>query len=275
MKNEVFCICTLSLVTARFFYLLRSIQINGLKNLKVVPVVDVLNGIVVHAVRGKRREYQPLQSILSDSVEPLEVAKAFKTLGFCELYIADLDAITGGVVNFQVFKDIAKETGLDLIVDAGASDLETVGKLLDCGVSKVVVGTETLQNKGFVDEAVRLFGSECVIVSLDLKGEKVLVRPGFDGSKNPIRLLSELKKMGVSEVIVLDLARVGSGEGVNFDFLKQVLEAVPIDVYVGGGVRDINDLFKLKEMGVSGVLVATALHSGKISIEELKKSYLL
>ena len=87
--------------------------------MKVIPVIDILNGIVVHAVRGKRREYQPLQSILCKSVEPLEVAKAFKALGFSELYIADLDAITGGSVNFQVFKRIAKETGLKLMVDAG------------------------------------------------------------------------------------------------------------------------------------------------------------
>ena len=205
--------------------------------MKVIPVIDILNGIVVHAVRGKRQEYQPLQSILCKSVEPLEVAKAFKTLGFSELYIADLDAITGGSVNFQVFKRIAKETGLKLMVDAGVADLETAEKLLDCGVSKVVIGTETLQSKSFVGEAVRLFGSERVIVSLDLKGEKVLVKLGFDGCKNPMCLLREFKEMGVSGVIVLDLARVGSGEGVNVDFLKKVLEAVPMDVYVGGGVQ--------------------------------------
>ena len=120
-----------------------------------------------------------------------------------------------------------------------------------------------------------LFGSERVIVSLDLKGDKVLVKLGFDDCKNPMCLLREFKEMGVSEVIVLDLARVGSGEGVNVDFLKKVLKEVPMDVYVGGGVRDIKDLIELKNLGVSGVLVATALHSGKISIEELKQAELL
>ncbi len=245
------------------------------ESLKVIPVIDVLNGIVVHAVRGKRSEYQPIQSILCKSVEPLEVAKAFKTLGFSELYIADLDAITGGSVNFQFFKRIAKKTGLKLMVDAGVSDLETAEKLLNCGVSKVVIGTETLQSKSFVGEAVRLFGSERVIVSLDLKGDKVLVKLGFDGYKSPMCFLREFKEMGVSGVIVLDLTRVGSSEGVNVDFLKKVLEAVPMDIYVGGGVRDITDLVALKELGVSGVLVATALHSGKISIEELKQADLL
>ena len=174
----------------------------------------------------KEAEYQPLQSILCKSVEPLEVAKAFKALGFSELYIADLDAITSGTVNFQVFKRIAEETGLKLMVDAGVTDLETAEKLLDSGVSKVVIGTETLQSKSFVGEAVRLFGSERVIVSLDLKGDKVLVKLGFDGCKEPLCLLREFKEMGVSGVIVLDLARVGSGEGVNVDFLKKVLEEV-------------------------------------------------
>jgi phosphoribosylformimino-5-aminoimidazole carboxamide ribotide isomerase len=251
-------------------------KVEGYKqNFRVIPVIDILNGIVVHAVRGKRREYQPLQSILCKSVEPLEVAKAFETLGFGGLYIADLDAITSGYVNFQVFKDIAKETGLKLIVDAGVSDLGTAEKLLDCGVFRVVIGTETLQNKSFVDEAVRLFGSERVIISLDLMGEKVLVRSGFDGSKNPMRLLREFKEMGVSRVIVLDLARVGSDEGVNDIFLKKVLKAVAMDVCVGGGVRDLEDLVELKDLGVSGVLVATALHSGKISIKELKHAGLL
>jgi phosphoribosylformimino-5-aminoimidazole carboxamide ribotide isomerase len=238
-------------------------------------VIDILNGKVVHAVRGKRREYQLLRSNLCDSVEPFEVAKAFEALGFSELYIADLDAITGGSVNFRVLKHIAEETGLELMVDAGVADLETARKLLHSGVSKVIIGTETLNTKSFVGEAVTLFGSDRVIVSLDLNDDKVLVKLGFDGCQNPMCLLREFKKMGVLGVIVLDLARVGSGEGVNVGFLKKVLENGSLDVYVGGGVRSIKDLVELKNLGVAGALVATALHSGKISIEELRHAELL
>jgi phosphoribosylformimino-5-aminoimidazole carboxamide ribotide isomerase len=71
------------------------------------------------------------------------------------------------------------------------------------------------------------------------------------------------------------LARVGSGEGVNVAFLKKVIDDLGVDVYVGGGVRDIKDLIELNRLGVSGVLVASALHSGKISIQELKHAGLL
>jgi phosphoribosylformimino-5-aminoimidazole carboxamide ribotide isomerase len=161
------------------------------------------------------------------------------------------------------------------MVDAGVTSIERARKLLDSGVSKLIVGTETLQNKNFVADAVRLFGNDHVVVSLDLKGDKILVKLGFDGCTDPICLLQDFKEMGVSQVIVLDLLRVGSGEGVNVEFLKKVIAEVGVDVYVGGGVRDIGDLVELKNLGASGALVASALHTGKITIEQLKQQNLL
>ncbi len=240
-------------------------------SLKVIPVIDVLNGEAVHAVKGKRSEYKPLESILFRSVEPVEIARAFKTLGFSELYIADLDAIIDCSADFGVFKHVAEETGLRLIVDAGITNIERAQKLFSNNISKLIIGTETLQTKKFVEHAVEIFGSDRVVVSLDLKGDKIIVKLGFDGCKNPICLLKDFRQIGVSQVIVLDLARVGSDEGVNMDFIKKAIEEVGVDIYVGGGVRDIHDLVELKKLGVSGALVATALHTGKISISQLKR----
>ena len=243
--------------------------------MKVIPVIDVLNEVVVHAVRGIRKEYQPLQSVLTKSVEPSEVAMTFKNIGFTDLYIADLDAIIDCSANFNFLKKISDETDIKLIVDAGVTNIERAQKLLESGVSKLIIGTETLQKISFVSNAVRFFGTERVVVSLDLKGNKILVKLGFDGCYDPFCLLRSFKDMGVSQIIVLDLLRVGSGEGVNVDFLKKAIAEVGIDVYVGGGVRDINDLVELKNIGVSGALVATALHTGKISIDQLMQKNLL
>jgi len=243
--------------------------------LKIIPVIDILNSKVVHAVKGRRLNYQPLESILFKSTEPLEVAKGFKALGFNELYIADLDAIIDCSMNFQTLKSIANETSLKLMVDAGITSIPRAKKLLDNGISKLIIGTETLQSKKFVKQAVETFGSDRVVVSIDLKGEKVIVKLGFDGCLSPICLLQDFKRMGVSQVIILDLARVGSGEGVNVDFLMKVIAEVGINVFVGGGVRDINDLIKLRNLGVSGTLIATALHTGKISIDTLKQASFL
>jgi len=242
---------------------------------KIIPVIDVLGGMVVHAVRGRRKEYQPLKSNLCASTDPVDVAAALKALGFGELYVADLDAITGGQANFSIFKNIADKTGLELMVDAGIGDLKKAERVLESHVSKVIIGTETLPSTSLVAEAVRLFGSKKIMVSLDLMGDQVISGFELGALKDPVTLLHEFQVAGVSQIIVLDLARVGSEEGVNVPFLREVLRKIKIDVYVGGGVRNVKDLVELKGVGVFGVLVATALHSGKISLKELKQAGLL
>jgi len=238
--------------------------------MKVIPVVDILNGKVVHAIKGKRKDYKPIQSSLTSSAEPLEVAEVFKNNGFRELYVADLDAIIDCSMNFQILKKIVDKTGLELMVDAGITSLDRAQKLLESGVSKLIIGTETLTKKSFVSEAIRLFGKDCVVVSIDLKDGKVLVKPDFDGCTEALCLIGEFVEMGVSNFIILDLTKVGSSEGINIDLFKHIRDTLILEIYAGGGARDIQDLIELKKVGVSGVLVATALHNGKITVQQLK-----
>jgi phosphoribosylformimino-5-aminoimidazole carboxamide ribotide isomerase len=240
--------------------------------LKIIPVLDILNGVAVHAVRGERKNYKPLKSVVCASADPIDVAMAFKRLGFAELYLADLDAISRNQPNLAIVNETAKTTGLRLMVDGGVTDLERAEKLLANRVSKVVVGTETLRDINFVSEAVHSFGSSRIVVSLDLKNGRLLYESDFGKFPEPLDLLREFQKMGVKQVIVLDLARVGSGEGVDVLFLKKVLDELELEVFVGGGARDINDLLELNNLRVSGVLLATALHSGSITVDELKRA---
>jgi phosphoribosylformimino-5-aminoimidazole carboxamide ribotide isomerase len=228
--------------------------------LKIIPVIDVLGGVVVHAVRGRRKDYQPLKSVLCTSIDPVDVAVSVKAFGFGELYLADLDAITGGQPSFALFKRIADKSGLEIMVDAGLRDLRRAEELLDSGVSKVIIGTETLLNTGFVAEAVESLGSDKVVVSLDLMGNRVISGFELDRLAEPLTFLHEIEAMGVSQVIVLDLQKVGSREGTNLTFLQEVLNNIKAKVLVGGGIRDVKDLTELKRLGVFGVLVATALH---------------
>ena len=240
--------------------------------MKIIPVLDILDGVAVHAVRGERKQYKPLRSLLCPSADPLDVALAFKRLGFAELYVADLDAISRNKPNLAIINQIAKTTGLKLMVDAGVADLNRAKELLVNRVSKVVIGTETLRCTRFVEEAVRSLGSDRIISSLDLKNGRLLGEIASDTLLEPLDLLRQFQKMNVKQVIVLDLARVGSGEGVDVPFLKKVLEAFELEVFVGGGVRNLADLRELKSIGISGVLLATALHSGAITVNELKKA---
>jgi phosphoribosylformimino-5-aminoimidazole carboxamide ribotide isomerase len=243
----------------------------GKANVKVTPVIDIQNGTVVHAIKGNRSRYKPLKSFLCDSADPLAVASAFKSCGFKELYVADLDAITGKSGNFAVLQRIAEQTGLELMVDAGVSDFEKAERLFRRKISKLIVGTETLPSLDFLAEMLKRYGCERVGVSLDLKKGKVLSKSEVLSSLNPLGLALKFQEMGVGELIVLDLARVGSGEGADLALLKQMVNRSGVRIDVGGGVRDTNDLLTLKELGVNGVLLATALHSGKISVEELRR----
>jgi phosphoribosylformimino-5-aminoimidazole carboxamide ribotide isomerase len=174
-----------------------------------------------------------------------------------------------------LFKKLASKTGLELMVDAGVTNIKRAKEVFDNYVSKVIIGTETLQSTRFVAEAVDYFGSDKGLGSLDLMGDRII--SGFELGRlaEPIAFLSELEALGVSQIIVLDLARVGSSEGVNMAFLREVLRQIQADVHVGGGVRNVTDLLELKKLGVAGVLLATALHSGKISPDSLKHAELL
>ncbi len=229
-----------------------------------------MNGVAVHAVRGKRKEYKPLKSVLCDSSSPLDVASAFKVLGFSELYVADLDAIVSRGSNTSTLKRMARKTGLQLMVDAGVASMEKAEELLQNGVSRVVLGTETLTDLGFVKEAIERLGPGRVTASLDLVNGRVLSASEEAKQMDAVALARVLQGMGVVEIIVLDLARVGSGEGVDLALLKRIQENLRIRVLVGGGIRDVKDLAMLKKLGVDGVLLATALHSGSITVEELR-----
>ena len=244
--------------------------------MKIVPVMDILNGEVVHAVRGKRKEYQPLrESAICPSSSPFAVASAFAKCGFREPYIADLDAIAGKLPNSGVIRQIADSLGLSLMVDAGISDLEKAEQILNCNASKIIIGTETLSDMGFVRAAVERFGKERVVVSLDLVNGKVLSRSAQIKLMDPVALAGEIQDAGVAQIIVLDLARVGSGEGIDLPLLQEISRNTHMRLFAGGGVREMDDLLRLKKAGVDGVLLATALHNGKISPSELRKHGLL
>ena len=247
----------------------------GRKRLKIVPVIDILGGVVVHAVRGRRKKYQPVKSVLCSSADPLEIASAFKECGFQEVYLADLDAIIGNKANYATYKLIAEKTGLNQMVDAGVTNIKQAEKVLENRASKIVIGTETLQSMDFVAKAIETFGSDGTIVSIDLMGNKLLNRLPSEEFAEPLALLSEFQRVGVENFILLDLARVGSGEGINSEILKAAIGNFRAKLFVGGGVRDIDDMLEMQKIGVYGILAATALHSGKISIEELKCSGLM
>jgi phosphoribosylformimino-5-aminoimidazole carboxamide ribotide isomerase len=232
--------------------------------------MDLQGGRVVHAVRGERERYRPLRSRLCADADPVGVARALRDrLGLEELYVADLDALAGGQGHAEVVAALAREA--PVLLDAGARDPEHVAALLALGVDGVVVGTETLPEAGALSRLRAAHPAARLVLSLDLRAGRVLSRaPGLAG-RGAAEALEALAPAGIREVIALDLARVGSGEGPDLGLVAEVLGTDPgLHVLAGGGVRGAGDLRALQAAGAAGALVATALHEGAIGPAELR-----
>jgi len=241
--------------------------------MNVIPVIDVLNGVAVHGIRGERKQYQPLKSVLCTSADqPLDIASAFKSLGFTGLYLADLDAILGNSANFNIYRQIMAQTGLELMVDAGIADITKANEVLATDVPKIVVGSETLTSLDFLGQAAKAFGKDKIVVSIDLKQGKVLSASKAVAQMDAVSFAQELGKVGVKQIILLDLDRVGTEHGINLPLLQTLIEKTGVEVLVGGGIRNLKELEKLRELGVSGALLATILHNGKLEVDELKSA---
>jgi len=243
--------------------------------MKVIPVIDVLNGIAVHGIRGERERYQTLKSTLCRSADPLDIALTFESLGFNRLYLADLDAILGKSANFDVYRQIMTQTRLDLMVDAGTADITKAEEVLATEVSKIVIGSETLSSLDFLGQAVKAFGEDKIVVSIDQKEGKLLSISEAIASMDTVSFAQKLASLGVQQIILLDLDRVGTEHGINLALLRSVLEKTGAEVLIGGGIRSLQELEELRKLGVSGALVATILHNGKLTVDELKSASFL
>jgi len=238
--------------------------------MRIIPVLDIRCGVAVHAVRGDRHRYGPVKSVICSSSDPLDLAASFKQLGLEELYIADLDLIEGVGDNLKTISDIKSRLKLRLLVDAGVDTVEAARRLVDIGVDEVVVGTETLTKLSELGSIVEAIGSDRVAASIDLKGGRLLTRARELKGLTAPEVARALSSLGVGELILLELERVGSQEGPDLELASRVLDEVDVPLLVGGGVRHLDDLVALRRIGVAGALIATSLHTGALTAEDLR-----
>jgi phosphoribosylformimino-5-aminoimidazole carboxamide ribotide isomerase len=235
----------------------------------VIGVVDLRGGRAVHARAGNRGSYHPVQ--LADStIEPgaaLALARHYtERLGVAELYAADLDAILGGPPQQALAAAMARVAPLWL--DAGISSVQRARQALDLGASLAVVGLETLSSYGTLEKICGAVGGNRVAFSLDVRNSEPVVslEPGAPHAEAPHRIAARAARTGVSAIIVIDLARVGTSTGPDIDLIGRIREAAPgVILLAGGGVRGPDDLADLARAGCDGALVATALQDGRLS----------
>lgn len=239
--------------------------------MQVIPVLDLLHGSVVRGIAGRREAYAPIRSLLTDSTDPLEVSRAYRRrFEVDRLYVADLDAIMNDDPQWSILEELAGD-GVDLVVDAGLRDVGRARRLVSCGVSQVVAALETLPGPHVLRELIEQIGCQRVAFSLDLKNGRTLGDLSGWGTIDPEAIAGRAIEEGAASLIVLDLASVGTGGGVPTRGLcRRIRDRHPhVTLISGGGIRDGNDLIEMRLAGVDGVLVASALHDGRITRDDI------
>lgn len=235
-------------------------------------MIDLARGLAVQARAGDRARYRPVESVLTPGRrgDALALVQAYRdVVGARECYVADLDAIQGGELQRPLLRALAREAApARLLVDAGANGAAAVREVLALGAGAAVVGLETLRRLEDLEGILASTSPDSVVFSLDLRFGRPVLAPeaasGY-GSLEPEEIASRAVEPGVETLLVLDVGRVGTGEGVELGLLRRLRRRFPgVRLLAGGGVAGAEDLARLAGAGCDGALVATALHNGSI-----------
>jgi len=231
--------------------------------MEIIPAVDIRGGKCVRLYQG---DYQ--QEIIF-SEDPLAVARTWQAQGVRWLHIVDLDgAASGAPQNLEVVQKIIKETKLLIQFGGGIREEEIARKLLRLGVSRLVLGTAAIENRGLIAKLCQRFG-EAIAVSLDAREGRIAIR-GWQ--KNTVvavfELSQEMVDLGVKRLIYTDIRRDGTLTEPNFDMIKKLLCKITVPVIVAGGISKLEHLEKLKGLGVEGAIIGKALYTGDIVLRE-------
>jgi phosphoribosylformimino-5-aminoimidazole carboxamide ribotide isomerase len=234
--------------------------------MQLLAVIDLRRGQAVHARGGVREKYRPIRRVAGRTIpegDPVMLARAYVDLGIRQIYVADLDAIVDGRPQRAVLEDLLT-CQVPLWVDAGVSSPAQARELSALGISQVIVGLETLPSFAALAGICSTIDAG-VAFSLDLRHGQPL-GTGGTAAGTPEDLATAAAAAGARTVIVLDLARVGSGAGLDLPLLARIRAAVPtVTLAAGGGVRDDADLGRLAGVGCDAALVGTALLAGTIT----------
>ena len=243
--------------------------------MQVIPVIDLLGGQVVRGLGGRRSEYRPIESKIAADARPATVARAFvEQFGFETAYVADLDAIMHGKMDVKSWQEIAA-AGLELWLDAGTTSVVQVEEMKELVrqqyiPARLIVGLESLASESELAGIVDLLGLESPIFSLDLKDGRPITRIPSWHDLDPAAIAQAAVKMGIWDLIVLDLADVGASGGTRTLELCHLLwKQQQMRIIAGGGVRSTHDLQMMADAGCQNALVASALHDGRITAHDI------
>ena len=237
---------------------------------RIIPCLDVKDGRVVKGVNFKS---------LSDISSPVELGKFYSENGADELVFYDITASAEGRKLFSdILKEVASNIFIPLTVGGGINTLEDFDRVLKCGADKVSVNSGAIKDPSIIEKAAKLYGSQCVVLSVDIKRVDgvftVFARGGRDNTgMDALEWIKRGVESGAGEIVVNSIDTDGVKKGFDLELLSRVCNIVNVPVIASGGAGSMDDFTKLfKEVpSVSAGLAASVFHFGEIAIPDLKK----
>ena len=233
----------------------------------VYPAIDLRNGQVVRLAQGD------LARTTTYSDDPAGTARRWQDEGANWLHVVNLDGAFGHestpTRSVQSLISILS-TGLKVQFGGGLRDLESLRRAMQLGVSRAVIGTAAVENPALVDEALAEFGPEHVAVGVDAKEGRVRIKGwAEEAAVTATDLAKRLKRQGIQTIIFTDVSRDGIGLGVNVESSSALARDSSLAVIASGGVASVDDVRRVRDAGLAGVIIGRALYEGQINLQSL------
>jgi len=231
----------------------------------IIPAVDLKDKKCVQLIQG-----DPNKKHLEID-NPVEVAKKFVDEGAEYLHIIDLDAAFGTGNNRDIIKNIIKEINVPVEVGGGIRSLEIAKELIGLGVDRVIVGTKAILEPKFIDDLNKEIGKDKIVLAVECKDGKVVIKGWKEKiDKTPLEVIKEFENK-VGYILFTNVDVEGLLKGINLEIVKEIIEKTDIPIIYSGGITTLEDIKALKELGIYGVVIGSALYKGLINLKDAVK----
>ena len=232
----------------------------------IMPAVDIKNGKCVQLVQGKPGS----EMVQIDN--PENVAKHWEDLGAKNIHIIDLDGTINGNASFEIIKKILNIVSIPIQLGGGIRSIEYARQLLNLDIERIIIGTMGIQNPKTINELAEEYGSDRIMISLDSKDNKVVIKGWQEKiDKSPSEISNEFKKHGAGSILFTNVDVEGLLGGFYTDPVEELKNSVDLPIVYSGGITTIEDIKKLNKSGVEGIVIGSALYTGKIDLTEALK----
>ena len=229
--------------------------------MKILPAIDLKDG---QCVRLQKGDYDTAHKVAEDAVE---TARGFLAAGASLIHMVDLDAAKDGShENYDVVRRVIAETGAAVELGGGVRSMADVDAVLALGVRRVIIGSAAVKNPALVREAVEKYGDK-IAVGIDARGGTVRTEGWLnDSGTDYIALAKQMADMGVATIIFTDIDKDGMLAGPNFEQLAALRQAVSCEIVASGGVSTVEDVRRLKELGIDAAIAGKAVYTGALDL---------